>query len=74
MKNFFKNVILPFFTFFMFLVSTIMLICFFLHKSDVQEYKKQKVMHIDCIAKEVYQQCPKMPKLIDYGLTEEDVM
>lgn len=58
----------------MFLISAIMLIAFFLHKNDVQEYKKQKAMHLDCIAKEVYQQCPSMPKLTDYDLTEEDVM
>ena len=45
---------------------------FLSHKSDVKKCKKQKAMHLTCVAKGL-QHCPSMPKLVDYGLTEKDV-
>ena len=73
MKSFFKDVVLSLFTRLMFFVVTMVAVVVFLsHKSDVEEYKKQKAMHVKCVA-EGLQHCPSMPKLSDYGLTEKDV-
>lgn len=72
MKNFFKDTILPLFTYFMFFVSMMVVMLFMLHKNDVEEYKKQKALHVSCVAKGL-QHCPSMPKLSDYDLTEKDV-
>ena len=47
-------------------------ISFVLYENDVEEYKKQKAMHLTCVAKGL-QHCPSMPKLTDYNLTERDV-
>ena len=47
-------------------------VVFLSHKSDVEEYKKQKAMHLTCVAKGL-QHCPSMPEPGDYGLTEKDV-
>ena len=73
MKSFFKDVVLSLFTRFMFFVVVLVAaVVFMSHKSDVEEYKKQKAMHVECVAKGL-QHCPSMPKLSDYGLTEKDV-
>lgn len=73
MKSFFKDVVLSLFTRFMFFVVMMVAVMVFLsHKSDVEEYKKQKALHISCVAKGL-QHCPPMPKLSDYDLTEKDV-
>lgn len=72
MKRFFKDTILPLFTYLMFFVSMMAVILFMLYKNDVEEYKKQKAMHVSCVAKGL-QHCPSMPKLSDYDLTEKDV-
>ena len=73
MKSFFKDVVLSLFTRFMFFVVMMVVVVVFLsHKSDVEEYKKQKAMHLTCVAKGL-QHCPSMPKLTDYNLTEKDV-
>ena len=60
------------FTFFMLYVSMMVAISFVLYENDVEEYKKQKAMHLTCVAKGL-QHCPSMPKLTDYNLTERDV-
>ena len=73
MKSFFKDVVLSLFTRFMFFVVMMVAVVVFLsYRSDVEEYKKQKAMHVKCVA-EGLQHCPSMPKLSDYGLTEKDV-
>ncbi len=73
MKRFFKYVVLSLFTRFMFFVVMVVAVTVFIsHRSDVEEYKKQKAMHVKCVA-EGLQHCPSMPKLSDYGLTEKDV-
>ncbi len=73
MKRFFKYVVLSLFTRFMFFVVMVVAVTVFIsHRSDVEEYKKQKAMHLTCVAKGL-QHCPSMPKLSDYGLTEKDV-
>ena len=73
MKSFFKDVVLSLFTRFMFFVVMMVAVVVFLsHRSDVEEYKKQKAMYVKCVA-EGSQYCPSMPKLSDYGLTEKDV-
>ena len=73
MKSFFKDVVLSLFTRFMFfVVMMVAVVVFFSHRSDVEEYKKQKATHLTCVAKGL-QHCPSMPKLVDYGLTERDV-
>ena len=73
MKSFFKDVVLSLFTRFMFFVVMMVAVVVFLsHRSDVEEYKKQKAMHLTCVAKGL-QHCPSMPEPGDYGLTEKDV-
>lgn len=73
MKSFFKDVVLSLFTRFMFFVVMMVAVMVFLsQKNDVEEYKKQKAMHLTCVAKGL-QHCPSMPKLTDYNLTEKDV-
>ncbi len=74
MRSFFKDVVLSLFTRFMFFVVMMVAVVVFLsHKSDVEEYKKQKAMHVKCVA-EGLQHCPSMPKLVDYGLTEDELV
>ena len=76
MKSFFKDFVLPIFTrfvsFVLMMVVAQAVVVFLSHKSDVEEYKKQKAMHLTCVAKGL-QHCPSMPKLTDYNLTEKDV-
>lgn len=69
MKKLFKDVVLSLFTRF---ALTVAVVVFLSHRSDVEEYKKQKAMHLTCVAKGL-QHCPSMPKLMDYNLTEKDV-
>ena len=72
-KSFFKYVVLSLFTRLMFFVVMMVAVVVFLsHRSDVEEYKKQKALHLTCVAKGL-QHCPSMPKLTDYNLTEKDV-
>lgn len=70
MKSFFKDVVLSLFTrFVFFVVMTVAVVVFLSHRSDVEEYKKQKAMHLTCVAKGL-QHCPynpSMPKLTDYN-------